>query len=203
MESKVVLITGASKGIGKAMARLFAHNGYKVIIVYNNSELEAQNLANELCSNGFTAVCLKANIANETEIKNMFEQSIDIFGHIDVLINNAGISSHNILMDETSSSIDSLISTNLTGTINCCKYVYKHFISRGKGKIINISSIWGVCGASNESIYSATKGGIIAFSKALAKELAYSGITVNCIAPRNVIKLDKGKMCEIAEKLKI
>lgn len=183
MENKVVLITGASNGIGSAMAKMFAQNGYKVVINYNHSFDNAKNLADEICSMGQTAVVCKCDVGKSDEVKAMIDEVIDTFGHIDVLINNAGICSNNILIDETDDNINKVISTNLIGTINCTKYVSKHMLQREQGKIINISSIWGIFGASNESIYSASKGGVITFSKAMAKELGYNGITVNCIAP--------------------
>ncbi|MBQ7884929.1 MAG: SDR family oxidoreductase [Clostridia bacterium] len=183
MNSKVVLITGASNGIGKAMAILFAQNGYRVVIGYNNSNKSAQELANSLCQNGHTAICVKADISKDDQVNALVQETISTFGHIDVLINNAGVCSYNLLIDEDIQTINKTISTNLVGTINCTKYVCKHMMQNKYGKIINMSSVWGLYGASNESIYSASKGGIIAFTKAMAKELSYSGITVNCIAP--------------------
>lgn len=183
MNSKVVLITGASNGIGKAMAILFAQNGYRVVIGYNNSDKSAQELANSLCQNGYTAICVKADISKDDQVNALVQETISTFGHIDVLINNAGVCSYNLLIDEDIQTINKTISTNLVGTINCTKCVCKHMMQNKCGKIINMSSVWGLYGASNESIYSASKGGIIAFTKAMAKELSYSGITVNCIAP--------------------
>ena len=183
MENKIVLITGASNGIGKEMAKAFALNGYKVVINYNKSKEHAIALANEICSNGQTAFAIKADVSKPKEVYEMIDEILKTFGHIDILINNAGICSNSLLIDESDEDINNVINTNLIGTINCTKQACIHMIKRGYGKIINISSIWGVCGASNESVYSASKGGIIAFSKAMAKELAYSGITVNCIAP--------------------
>lgn len=183
MKNKVVLITGASNGIGAEMAKLFALKSFKVVINYNNSQENAINLANEICSIGQTAIAIKADVSSPNDISNMISETIQTFGHIDILINNAGICSNNLLIDEFEDNINKLISVNLTSTINCTKQVCKHMISNGTGKIINISSIWGLYGAASESVYSATKGGIIAFTKAMAKELAYSGITVNCIAP--------------------
>lgn len=183
MENKVVLITGASNGIGASMAKTFAQNGYTVVINYNKSKDNAEKLEKELINLGYNAICIKANVANPIECKQMIQTAIKTFGHIDVLINNAGICSNNILIDETDDNINNVISTNLLGTIYCSKEVANYMIKRNFGKIINISSIWGVCGASGETVYSASKGGIIAFTKALSKELAYNNITVNAIAP--------------------
>lgn len=183
MENKVVLITGASNGIGSAMAKMFAKDGCKVVINYNQSFDNAKKLADEICAMNQTAIICKCDVSKSNEVKTMIDEVLTTFGHIDILINNAGICSSNILIDETEDNIDKVISTNLIGTINCTKYVSKHMLQRQQGKIINISSIWGIFGASNESVYSASKGGVITFSKAMAKELAYNNITVNCIAP--------------------
>ena len=183
MEKKVVLITGASNGIGANMAKVFAKNGYFVAINFNNSKENAVSLVNEITNMGGNAIAVQCDVKVHNNCEKMINEVIKTFGHIDVLINNAGICSNNILIDETSENITEVVLTNLVGTINCSKLVAKHFISRNIGKIINMSSIWGIVGGSGESVYSATKGGVIAFTKALAKELAGNNITVNCIAP--------------------
>ena len=183
MKNKVVLITGASNGIGKEISRVFANNGYIVIVNYNKSKDSAEKLVEELSNFGHTALAIKADVSNCNEVKDMVCQIIKTFGHIDVLINNAGICSSKLLIDEPIENIYNIINTNLIGTINCSKEVSLNMIKNGYGKIVNISSIWGLYGASNESVYSASKGGVIAFTKALSKELIYSGINVNCIAP--------------------
>ncbi|MBE7074411.1 MAG: glucose 1-dehydrogenase [Clostridiales bacterium] len=199
MENQVVLITGAANGIGAAMAKLFALNNYKVIINYNNSEVNAKNLVKDLSYVKFEPYACKADVQNEDEIKNMIKDIINNFGHIDILINNAGIASSNLLIDENLDSIQKVINTNLVGTINCTKHVCKHMISQGYGKIINISSIWGKYGACMESIYSASKGGIITFTKAMAKELASANITVNCIAP-GIVETNMMNVYSLEEK---
>lgn len=183
MKNKVVLVTGASNGIGKEISRVFANNGYIVIVNYNKSKDSANKLVEELLNLGHTALAIKADVSNYNEVKGMVNQIVKTFGHIDVLINNAGICSSNLLIDEQIENIYNVINTNLIGTINCSKEVSLNMIKNGYGKIVNISSIWGLYGASNESVYSASKGGVIAFTKALSKELIYSGINVNCIAP--------------------
>ena len=183
MDKKVVLITGASCGIGAQMAKVFAQNGYSVIINYNKSKDKAEALADELFKQGLDVLAYKADVSDVQQVKEMVKYALDVYGHIDVLINNAGVSSYNILIDESIDSITKTINTNLLGTIIVSKCVCEHMIKRQSGKIINISSIWGVVGGCGESVYSASKGGIIAFTKALAKELAPSNITVNSIAP--------------------
>lgn len=183
MKNKVVLITGASNGIGKEISRVFANNGYIVIVNYNKSKDSAEKLVEELSNLGHTSLAIKADVSNYNEVKDMVCQIIKTFGHIDVLINNAGIASSKLLIDESIENIYNVINTNLIGTINCCREASIYMLKNNFGKIINISSIWGLYGASNETVYSASKGGIIAFTKALSKELIYSGINVNCIAP--------------------
>ncbi|MBE7082556.1 MAG: glucose 1-dehydrogenase [Clostridiales bacterium] len=189
MENKVVLITGAAKGIGASMAELFAQKGYKVVINYNKSEMEAVAFANKICAKGQIALPFKADISKNEQAEQLIAFALKNFGHIDVLINNAGISTNKLLVDESYENITQLINNNLVSTINTTRLVAKHMITQGQGKILNISSIWGLYGASNESVYSASKGGIIAFTKAMAKELAYNNITVNCIAP-GVVETD-------------
>ena len=177
--SKTVLITGSSRGIGAAAAKLFYENGYNVVINYNNSEKEAKELAASLPG----SLLLKGDVSEEQDVIRMVETTIAHFGRIDVLINNAGISTVKLLTDTTLEDWEKLFSVNVTGTFLMSKYVSKHMIANHSGKIINISSIWGISGASCESCYSASKGAVIAFTKALAKELGPSGISVNCIAP--------------------
>ncbi len=197
--AKTVLITGSSRGIGAAMAKLFYENGYNVAINYNNSEKEAK----ELCSSLPGSLLLKGDVSNESDVRTMVEKSVEHFGKIDVLINNAGISQTGLLQDISLSDWERLFSVNVTGTFLMSKYAAKNMIANHSGKIINISSIWGVSGASCESCYSASKGAVIAFTKALAKELGASNITVNCIAPgfidtdmnKNISKEDTQTFC--------
>ena len=176
---KTVFITGASRGIGAAAAKLFYENGYNVVINYNNSKEEAKALAGNLPG----ALMLQGDVSQEEDVKRMVFAATERFGKIDVLINNAGISYVNLLKDTALSDWEKLFSVNVTGTFLMTKYVSANMLSNHSGKIINISSIWGISGASLESGYSATKGAVIAFTKALAKELGPSGITVNCVAP--------------------
>lgn len=180
---KIVLITGASKGIGYAIAKRFADDKHIVVINYNKSKNSALSLMNEIIAAGGTAVCCKADVSNANDSKNMITEIIDKFGSIDYLINNAGISFEGLLSDTTEEIWNKIICTNLTGVYNCTKAVLPYMINQKKGKIVNISSIWGICGASCEVAYSASKSGVIGFTKALAKEVGPSGITVNCIAP--------------------
>ncbi len=179
---KTVVVTGASKGIGRAVAKEFANNGYNVVICYNNSVSDAQQLLNEV-SQTTRAIAVKVDVSNEDDVKNMVEITKKTFGNIDVLVNCAGVSDTRLLIDSTKDDYDFVFDTNMRGTYNTCKLVSREMLSNQSGKIINISSIWGLCGGSCESVYSASKGAIIAFTKALAKELGPNGINVNAVAP--------------------
>lgn len=178
-----VLITGASRGIGASMARQFAENGYNVIINYCNSSDEATKLEKELIYKGFSAKSIKADVKNYDEVIKMVKEAVNVFGTIDVLVNNAGISQQKLFTDISDEDFDNMADINLKGVFNCTKAVLRDMINKKYGKIINISSMWGVVGASCEVHYSAVKAGVIGITKALAKEVGPSGINVNCIAP--------------------
>ena len=180
---KTVLITGASRGIGKAIAVKFYENGYNVIINYNNSEKEALELQGML--NGSYAI--KADISNENDAKNLIESVVNKFGTIDVLVNNAGIAQQKLFTDITTDEWNKMMGVNLNSVYYTCKYTVPHMVSRKQGKIINVSSMWGITGASCEVHYSTAKAAVIGFTKALAKELGPSGITVNAVAPGTIM----------------
>ncbi len=179
MNNKTVLITGGSRGIGKAMVYEFAKKGYNVLLNFNRSE----SLANEIAKEFDNVKVYGANVADQQSVINMVNYTNQVFGGIDVLINNAGISYTGLLQDMSLDEWNNLMSVNLTGTYNLCKAVLPEMIAKKSGKIINISSVWGITGASCEVAYSASKAGIIGLTKALAKEVGPSNIQVNCIAP--------------------
>ena len=181
--SKTVVITGASKGIGANMAIRFAEKGYNVVMNYNNSVQSALILQRSLKESGYNVIAYKANVKNRLEVDLMIKEAIYRFGSIDVLINNAGISNQSLITDLSEQDWNDIIGVNLTGVFNCTQAVLPHMINQNSGKIINISSMWGEVGASCEVAYSASKAGVIGFTKALAKEVGPSGITVNCITP--------------------
>lgn len=182
-KKKVVLITGASRGIGAEMAKRFAENGYSVVIDYNESQEKAMQVLKEITDNGGDAIAVKADMRVPAEVENLFNTAIKTFGHIDVLINNAAIALGKLLIDTTLEDFENVFNTNIRGYFLMTKQVIPHFLSNGGGKIINISSVWGQTGGALETVYSATKGAIISFTKAVAKEYALSNITVNTISP--------------------
>jgi 3-oxoacyl-[acyl-carrier protein] reductase len=182
MSKKTVLVTGASRGIGKAIAVKFAKKGYNVII--NCAHREAELLQAQKEIEGYQVACTAylGDMGNLEVCEELFKLIRKQYGGLDVLVNNAGISYIGLLQDMTSDDWDRIIRTNLTSVFNCCKLAIPMMLSAGQGKIVNISSVWGNVGASCEVAYSATKGGINAFTKALAKELAPSNIQVNAVA---------------------
>lgn len=186
---KNVIVTGASRGIGKSIAELLANNGYNILINYNYSENNAFDLYNRLKSEGLSVRLFKADVSKRDEVKLMMEYCIKEFGSIDILINNAGISQEKLFTDITDEDFDNIININLKSVFYCCQEALKYILPNKRGKIINISSVWGIVGASCEVHYSASKAGVIGLTKALSKELGPSNIQVNCIAP-GIIKTD-------------
>lgn len=192
---KVALITGASRGIGRQMARDFAAQGYGVAIGYMQHEQEALALQAEL---GPSALAVHADIANANAVAAMVQKVCGHFGKIDVLINNAGIASFGLLTEISEKDWLQLFDVNVHGAYRCIREVLPQMISRGQGAIINISSMWGVTGASCEVCYSAAKAALIGLTKALAKEVGPSVIRVNCIAP-GVIETDMNARLSAAD----
>ena len=182
MAKKTVLVTGASRGIGKAIAVKFASKGYNVAIsCLHNQELLMQS-KRDIEAFEAASLAFLGDMGDWNTCQSMFEGIKKEFGSVDVLVNNAGISYIGLLQDMKPEDWDRIVRTNLTSVFNCCKLALPDMISAKRGKIINISSVWGVAGASCEVAYSATKGGINAFTRALAKEVGPSNIQVNAIA---------------------
>ena len=186
---KTVLITGASRGIGREIAIKFASEGYNVVLNYNSSEAKAKTIAKQIEKLGVKCLLVKADVSVESEVISMVDLALKEFGHIDVLVNNAGVALSKLFQLTTTDEVARVFGVNTFGVINCSKAVVPSMVSEKSGKIINISSIWGKVGASMETIYSASKGAVIAFTMALAKELAPSNISVNCVCP-GVIETD-------------
>ena len=180
---KTALITGSARGIGAATAVLFAASGYNVIINYNQSKENALELCDKIRLNGGNAVAVQADVSNVNEANRLFDEAKKAFGTVDVLVNNAGIAQQKLFTDITEADYDRMFDCNVKSVFNCCKCALPDMIHKKYGRIINISSMWGVTGASCEVHYSASKAAVIGMTKALAREVAPSGITVNCIAP--------------------
>ena len=180
---KTAVITGSSQGIGRQIALEFAKNGYAVVVNYNKSKNEAFELIEKIKESGGTSIAVQADVSKFQEAQRLIDLSLNEFGKIDVLVNNAGISLQKIFQDVSEAEWKKLFEVNVGSVFNCCSCVLKDMISRKSGKIVNISSIWGMVGASMEVHYSASKAAVIGFTKALAKELGPSGINVNCVSP--------------------
>ena len=184
---RTVLITGGSRGIGRAMVEYFSEKGHVVAFTYKNSKDEAEELAR---STG--AIAIRADSRVESEVKAAVESAIDMLGHIDCLINNSGVSEFSLFTDITYGAWRRMMEENLDSAFLYTSNVVPHMISRKYGRIINVSSMWGLVGASCEVHYSTAKAALIGFTKSLAKELGPSGITVNAIAP-GLIATDMNK----------
>ena len=181
--TRTVLITGGAKGIGAACAEHFACLGCNVVINYLTSETLAKNLQKELSDRGYNVLTVKADVSSKPQVEKMFELADKTFGGVDILINNAGISKIGIFNDFSEEDYDNIFDVNMKSAYLCSKYAVSHMLKKHWGRIINISSMWGLVGASCEVPYSASKAALIGFTKSLAKELAPSGITVNSLAP--------------------
>lgn len=181
---KIILITGASRGIGRDIAKTLSKDSNNMVIAnYNKSEKEAIELKENLKNEGIDIDIIKADVSKRNEAKEMVQEVLNKYGKIDVLINNAGISQYKLFNDITDEEWDNIINTNLKSAFMVTQEAVRNMINNKEGCIINISSIWGVAGASMEVAYSTSKAGLIGLTKSLAKELGASNIRVNAIAP--------------------
>lgn len=180
---KVALITGASRGIGRAVAERFAHDGYAVAVNYRRSRQEAETLVAALTAAGADAAAFEADVACEEQVRAMVDAAQRRFGTVTVLVNNAGISSQKLFTEITTEEWQHMMGVHVNGAFFCCRAVLPAMIREKRGRILNISSMWGMTGASCEVHYSTAKAALIGLTRALAKEVAPSGITVNCVAP--------------------
>ncbi len=181
--NKIALVTGASRGIGKAIALELAKEGMDIIVNYNGSVDKANETVAEITAMGRQAKAYACNVADFEACKNMIDELMKEFGRIDVLINNAGITRDNLLLKMSEEEFDAVINTNLKGAFNTIRHMSKYFLKQRSGKIINISSISGILGNAGQANYSASKAGIIGLTKSTARELASRDITCNAIAP--------------------
>ena len=183
MEHKTALITGASRGIGRAIALEFAAGGYDIAITASKSLEELNNTAEEIRALHVACRPFLADASCYGAMKEIFSELSRDWGEPGILVNNAGIASLGLFTDLTPDEYERLICVNLLSVMHCCHLAVPGMVRRGKGTILNISSVWGICGASCEAAYSATKGGLNSLTKSLAKELASWGVTVNAVAP--------------------
>lgn len=183
LQDKKVLVTGASRGIGRAIALEFARLGADVAVNYAGSAAKANEVVDEIKALGRDAIAIQCDVSNSESVSEMVKETIDHFGRLDVLVNNAGITRDNLLMRMKESEWDDVLNTNLKGVFLCTKAVTRQMMKQRSGRIINMASIVGVSGNAGQANYVAAKAGVIGLTKTAAKELAPRGITVNAIAP--------------------
>ena len=183
LEGKVAVVTGASRGIGRAIALKLASLGATVVVNYNGSREKAEKVKQEIEDNGGNASIYQCNVSDYEACQNMIQSIIEEYGRIDILINNAGITRDGLLMKMSEADFDQVIDTNLKGAFNTTRFVTRQMLRQKSGRIINMASVVGVTGNAGQVNYAASKAGIIGLTKATAREVASRGITVNAIAP--------------------
>lgn len=201
LDNKVAVVTGASRGIGRAIAITLASYGASVVVNYCGSKDKAEAVVEEIKNNGGNAIAYQADVMDSEAVKAMFSDIVKQFGKLDIVVNNAGITKDNLILKMSDEEFDAVINTNVKGTFHCLKHASRIMLKQKSGRIINISSIFGVLGNMGQINYCASKAGIIGMTKSLAKELGSRGITVNAIAP-GFIKTDMTDVLseEIKEK---
>lgn len=185
--NEVALITGATRGIGKQIAITLAKVGYDIAITYRTENEELENVIKEIEQNNVKCLAVKGDVSNYDDCERFVKEVIEKLGKIDVLVNNAGITKDTLLMRMKKEEFESVIDVNLVGTFNVTKHVISHMMKARSGRIINISSVVGVSGNAGQTNYSASKAGIIGFTKSLAKEVASRNILVNAVAPGFIV----------------
>lgn len=183
LQGRVCLITGGSRGIGAAIARAAAAQGAAVVINYRSSTQQAELLAEELRNSGHQACALQGDVGSSEDVERLFTLVERKWGPVSLLVNNAGVSLRALVTQTSDEQWDQVINTNLRGPFLCCRRALPHMIRSRWGRIVNIASVWGLKGASCESVYAASKGGLVLFTKSLAQEVGPSGVTVNALAP--------------------
>lgn len=183
LKDKVAIVTGGTRGIGRAIALKLADQGANIVINYRNSDKEAEELKAILEEKGVKVLTVKCDISNFEDSKNLMDKCKEVFGKIDILVNNAGITKDTLIMRMKEQDFDNVIDVNLKGTFNCAKHASAIMLKQRFGKIINMTSVVGIAGNAGQVNYAASKAGVIGLTKSLAKELGSRGITVNAVAP--------------------
>lgn len=186
-DRKVALVTGASRGLGRAVALRLARDGVRVAVNYRSRDEEASQVVDEIVKNGGTALPWKTDITDAQQVRSMIKSIVQEWGRLDILVNNAGIVRDNLLLRMPDDAWDEVLNTNLRGAYLCTKYALRPMMDAGWGRIINIASLAGVIGSAGQANYSAAKGGLIAFTRSVAREAGPKGITANAIAPGFII----------------
>lgn len=201
-ENKIALVTGGSRGIGRAIALALAADGAAVIVNYNGNKEKAEEAVREIEAAGGTAESFGCNVADLDATKEMIDFVIKKYGRLDILVNNAGVTRDGLIMKMSEEDFDTVLETNLKGTFNCSKHASRQMLKQKSGRIINIASVVGIAGNAGQVNYAASKAGIIGFTKSLAKEIGSRGITVNAVAP-GYIETDMTAALPEAEKEKL
>lgn len=183
LTGKVALVTGASRGIGREIAKTLAGYGAAVIVNYNGSEEKALEVVKEIRQAQGTAECMQCSVTDGEACAAMVSKALEKYGHIDILVNNAGITKDNLLMKISDADFDRVLDTNLKGTFQMIRQLYRPFLKQRSGRIINMTSVSGILGNAGQANYAASKAGVIGLTKSVARELAARGITVNAVAP--------------------
>lgn len=183
LKDKIALVTGGAVGIGRAIALELANSGATVVVNYRSSADAANELVNQIKSNGGNALAIKADISDFNQAKELIDETVNTFGNLNIVVNNAGITDDALLLRMTEEQFDKVILTNLKGVFNVCKHANRVLLKSGYGRIINISSVSGIKGNVGQANYAAAKAGVIGFTKTLAKEFASRNVTANVVAP--------------------